>query len=140
MVGEASADEWTLRSTREHLLALIAELDRRNVQQFEAQEKAVAAALAAADRAVAKAELASERRFDSVNEFRATLSDQASRFVTRDEIDARLAPLVEKVNAALSNSSATSQRSAGLNAGWMILVQMAAVAAAVVAVVVAVTR
>jgi hypothetical protein len=36
---------------------------------------------------VTKAEIATERRFEGVNEFRATLSDQAAQFVTRREFE-----------------------------------------------------
>src|SRR6185295_19908076 len=77
--------------------------------RFEAQEKAVAAALAAqekavnaaltaADRAVAKAETAAEKRFESVNEFRAQLADQARNFLTTQEANIRFASLTEKVD------------------------------------------
>lgn len=47
-------------------------------------ETTAAAALASSEKAIMKAETAADKRFDSVNEFRATLTDQASRFVTRD--------------------------------------------------------
>ena len=59
--------------------------DLRNQQRFEAQEKAVNAALAAADRAVVKAETAAEKLFDAVNEFRAQLKDQNATFLSRAE-------------------------------------------------------
>ena len=64
-----------------------------------AQEKAVAAALAAADRAVAKAERAAEARFESVNEFRGTLTDQAATFLPRREYENAHTAVVEKVEA-----------------------------------------
>src|ERR1700679_2961767 len=65
------------------------ESDLRYQQRFDGQqkalqdalssaEKAVNAALAAADRAVLKAETAAEKRFESVNEFRAVLSNQSA--------------------------------------------------------------
>ncbi len=67
------------------LKIVIDERDRQYGQRFDAQEKAVAAALAAAKEAVTKAEVAAEKRFDSVNEFRNTLKDQTGTFVTRNE-------------------------------------------------------
>lgn len=87
---------------------IASEMDRRYQQRFDAQqqalqdalmaqEKAVNAALAAADRAVLKAEVASEKRFDSVNEFRATLADQAASLMPRGEAEARLGNLGDKV-------------------------------------------
>lgn len=71
-------------SVRE-LNLIVNERDRQYGQRFDAQEKAVAAALAAAKEAVVKAEAASEKRFDSVNEFRNTLKDQTATFITRGE-------------------------------------------------------
>src|SRR6185437_11663038 len=65
---------------------------------LQSQEKAVNAALTAADRAVAKAETAAEKRFESVNEFRAQLSDQARNFLTIQEANIRFAALTEKVD------------------------------------------
>jgi len=79
-----------------------------------AQEKAVAAALAAADRAVAKAEAAAERRFESVNEFRQTLTDQAALFVTRNEVDTKISSMSTKItdnsDQAQKDISALSSR------------------------------
>jgi len=66
-----------------------------------AAEKAVAAALAAADRAVSKAELAYEKRFESVNEFRATLTDQATKFASKAEVELANANLLDKIDGPL---------------------------------------
>ncbi len=54
---------------------------------IDSQQDKVAIALASADRAVLKAETATERRFESVNEFRAQLTDQAATFITRREFE-----------------------------------------------------
>jgi hypothetical protein len=62
------------------------------------QAEKVALALAASDKAVTKAETATEKRFESVNEFRAQLSDQTKGFVARLEFDAQRAGLGEKVD------------------------------------------
>lgn len=88
---------------REHLVALMAEQDKRNRQRFDAQESAVAAALTAADRAVAKAEVAAEKRFDSVNEFRAQLADQAATFMPRAESEIRFAAMQEKLDSVVTS-------------------------------------
>jgi hypothetical protein len=50
--------------------------------------------------AVEKALEANEQRFASVNEFRATLSDQASHFVTRDT----LSVLADKLQAGIDRN------------------------------------
>lgn len=86
---------------------LLVEIDRRYEQRFMAQENATALALArvdkefhehlaqvraethaalqAADKAIQKAESATEKRFEGVNEFRAQLADQARTFISRTE-------------------------------------------------------
>ncbi len=77
-------------------------------QRFDAQQKAIADALVAAekavttallsaDRAVVKAETAAEKRFESVNEFRSTLADQAATLIPRAEAEARFSLLGEKL-------------------------------------------
>jgi hypothetical protein len=66
-------------------------------QRFSSQDKAVTAALQAAEKAVQKAEVAAEKRFDSVNEFRAQLSDQAATFMPRLEAEQRIAQQSEKL-------------------------------------------
>lgn len=87
--------------------AVLNERDHRYEQRFLAQENAVQLALArvdkefhehlaqvraethaaleAADKAIGKSETATEKRFESVNEFRGQLADQASRFMPRAE-------------------------------------------------------
>lgn len=83
---------------KEYIEAIISAHDRRYEQRFAdsntavnaalvAQEKAVTAALTAANAAVTKAETAAERRFESQNEFRAQLTDQAATFIRRTEVE-----------------------------------------------------
>ena len=72
------------------LEAVCNERERASKQRFKAQDRAVLAALAAAEKAVSKAEIAAEKRFDAVNEFRGQLKDQAATFVTRTELYAGL--------------------------------------------------
>jgi len=77
----AGDDGWTLDTLRLHIERVLEERDIQYQQRFDAQEKAVIAALAAADRANTKAELAADKRFDAVNEFRQTLTDQTATFI-----------------------------------------------------------
>jgi hypothetical protein len=76
---------------------LSSQLDRR----FQDSERAVQAALAAAKEAVLKAEEASNKRFESVNEFRAQLGDQASTFLGRNEYLAAHQSLTDKVDTSI---------------------------------------
>jgi hypothetical protein len=77
-------------SLREYLTQQINAVERRTEQRFESMKQAVDLALQA-----------NERRFDSVNEFRATLSDQASHFVTRDTLEA----LSEKLQSSIDRNA-----------------------------------
>jgi|SRR6476646_172342 len=115
-------------SWAEHFTSMMAERDRRYEQRYEASQvalnaaltadrTAVAAALAAQDKntqaalvaakeAVIKAEVAAEKRFESVNEFRAQLSDQATTFMPRVEAEQRLRALAEKLDDLKGSSKA----------------------------------
>jgi hypothetical protein len=82
------AKGWTIDTLKEHFEAL------RKDDQI-----AVASALSAADRAAAKADLAMEKRFDGVNEFRAQLGDQASTLMPRAESAAQFDAMNARVTA-----------------------------------------
>jgi hypothetical protein len=90
---------WTVETVLTHLTALIESNDRRYEQRFVAQALATDAALAAAERAVLKAEASAERRFEGVNEFRATLADQQRNLIPRAEVDVIVRGISEKMNA-----------------------------------------
>jgi len=94
MVGQEESDGITLR---EHVMALLAEMDRRFEAAIAAQDKAVQIAMIASEKAVVKAEIAAEKRFESVNEFRGQLSDQAATFMPRAETEQRLSRIVEDI-------------------------------------------
>lgn len=109
-VGEVSAGQ-----VRDYLLAIIAERDRFYLEKFHAQEEftrqatesnahaigatkeAVNDKFANAKEAVVKAEVAAEKRFDSINEFRAQLRDQQNTFLTKGEYSGVHKSLEEKV-------------------------------------------
>ena len=106
--------------------------DLRYQQRFDAQTKALDAALAAqkeavltamvaAERATTKAETAADKRFESVNEFRQSLTDQTATFMPRTEAVSRMDSLAEKIDDLKSRVGAFQGRSAGLNAGWVYL-------------------
>lgn len=107
------------------LRAVVDERDRRYEDRFKAQEKAVEAALASAREAVEKAEAAAEKRFESVNEFRAQQKDLMSTFLPRSEFD-----------ALRSRFETMEGRASGIAGSWAFLVAAVGVVIAVVAVVV----
>lgn len=109
-------------SDRDHLLAIMAERDRQYGQRFEAQEKAVQAALAAAALATSKADAASEKRFESVNEFRNTLKDQQTGLATRSEMEARFKFIEDKLNGFEARQSKLQGSTEGQNWLWGLIV------------------
>lgn len=71
--------------------------------------------------AVQKAETATEKRFESVNEFRAQMADQATLFITRREVEAVVGSNAEKVVAITDRINRSEGRGAGMSqfAGWI---------------------
>lgn len=120
-----------------HYDKVLEEMDRRYEQRFIAQESASRAAMTAAQEAVHKAEVAAEKRFDSVNEFRATLADQASTLMPRAESTLRWEAVSERVTKIENLLAADVGKSQGLNAAWGYLVGAIALAATVVSIIIA---
>lgn len=96
---------------KELMTSLTRESDRRYEQRFEDQQTAISAALAAARTAVdaalasakdavSKAEAAAEKRFEGVNEFRATLADQQRDLMPRPEAEQRMKTIEERLTKA----------------------------------------
>jgi len=91
MGGETDDQQssWTSDLLKIHLQTQIDELKARMDERASAQTQAIQAALLSAEKAVSKAEAATEKRFDSVNEFRAQLADQAGQFMPREVAEAQ---------------------------------------------------
>jgi len=107
--------------TTHELRSIMDERDARYTQRFNDQEKAVAAALAAAKEAVDKAEGAASKRFDSVNEFRGQLKDQASTLMPRAETILRFATVEEAVKKIEAAQTLANGRSEGVSLVWGII-------------------
>ena len=123
-LGQSPQGDMTVRE----LFAIMNERERANNQRFDAQEKAVAAALAAAKEAVIKAELAAEKRFESVNEFRNTLKDQQQTLLPRTEADVRLKNIESRINSIEISQSTAAGKQEGINWLWSILVGLTGLA------------
>lgn len=104
-----------------HITALLSEMDLRYQQRYDAQikaldaallaaEKAVQTALTAAEKAVTKAEVAAEKRFDSVNEFRQLVNDVISQQMPRSEAQQRLTSLTERIGRETTSLSERMDR------------------------------
>ena len=115
---------------KEHVLALVNEKDAKYQTQFEARDKAIAAALAAQDRAtaaalvsaekaVAKAEESQLRVNIGQNEFRGALKDYTASLVTRAEVEQWSKAMEDKVAAVTERLNLQAGRSSGVNGTWV---------------------
>jgi hypothetical protein len=102
----------------DHVKALLAQMDLRYQQRFDAQTLAINAALQAAKEAVTKAETATERRFEGVNEFRKTLADQSSTFLPRPEYNAAHGAITEHIRGLAERMNRADGRSTGHSDSW----------------------
>lgn len=129
--------DWTTGTLKIYHDEKIALLERYFERRFTDQDKAVQAALLAAKEAVLKAEVASEKRFESVNEFRRTLSDQTNTFLPRPEYDSNHKALEDKIDALTDRMNRSDGKSSGLNAGWGYLAGAIGLAATVISIILA---
>lgn len=116
MSGETreSVSGWTTDTIKTHFDDL-RDTDNGNTEKrFDLAEKAVAAALAAAEKASDKADKATEKRFDGVNEFRQTLSDQAATLLSRVEYTAAHRPLIDRIDALAGRIERIEGRGSGI--------------------------
>jgi len=79
---------------KESIEARLARLEERT----SANAEKVVLALTASEKAIDKADDATTKRFEAVNEFRSTLSDQAAHFVTKDVADGKNELLKGEIN------------------------------------------
>jgi len=93
---------------------------------------------ASSDRAISKAEVATEKRFESVNEFRLTLSDQTKSFISKAEFEALRDTAGNRISDMSSRLDKIEGKAMGLNAGWLYLLGGLSAVGAVVSVIVAV--
>jgi hypothetical protein len=95
----------------EHLKALLAEMDLRYQQRFDAQTTAINAALLAAEKAVTKAETAADKRFELLNELRMGVA-------TKSDYEAQ-EKLITSISSRLDKQEG---KSTGLTSGWGYLI------------------
>jgi hypothetical protein len=86
-------------SLREYIDMRISNIEAHIIASQKGMEKATEFALDAKDKATEFARISMEKRLDSMNEFRQTLSDQAALFITRDQHEA----LIKSIDTRLSN-------------------------------------
>lgn len=154
--AERAAAKADLAASKEYLEAQISGLKETLIAQIVSQKEAINAALVSADKAVLKAESASEKRFESVNEFRATLSDQQRDMATKSEVDLRFRAVEDRLTESMKTRQAQSDalsariyelsenmreakgKSSGMSGLWGLIVGGVVAGAAVIASIVAI--
>ena len=116
--------EWTFKTLLIHLKQMIEDSEKKTTavsaerlqainNAVKSVEEAAKIALAASEKATAKAEAASEKRFEGVNEFRKALSDQSNTFIARTEVDAKLSAFDKEQAGLVSRMDRIEGRNLG---------------------------
>lgn len=103
---------------KEAINAALAASEKALIAALAASEKALTAALASSEKAITKAEEANEKRFQSVNEFRATLADQQRDLCTKSEVQLRFNAVEDKLATALSTLDINKGKGMALSTIW----------------------
>jgi hypothetical protein len=75
----------------------------------------------ALDKAVTKAEVATEKRFESVNEFRSALNDSNRLLMPRSEAEQALKTLSDKLDALTLRVNAKDDQNTGKGQSWALI-------------------
>lgn len=125
---------------KELMASQFAASDRRYEQRFvdsqravdaalNAARTAVEAALTSAKEAVTKAETAAEKRFEGVNEFRATLADQQRTLLPRVEGELRFVGVEARITKLESAQVESTSKRTGGKELWAIIIAVLGAAA-----------
>jgi len=112
---------WTLDTLAKHFEDKISGVEERTKERFAHSKQAVDYALAAAEKAVTKAEVAAEKRFDSVNEFRNAMKDQQTSYADKQQTDFRLHAIERKLENYQGQAT-------GIGASWAVLLGVISIA------------
>ncbi len=85
-------------SLKEYINDRLSNLEKSIDMRFNSVNLTTSSALTAVDKATTKAESAAEKRFDAVNEFRATLADQQRSLMPRAEVEILIKAVHEKID------------------------------------------
>ena len=142
--------QMSLAGFQRQLDTRLLDAERRFTERFDGQavalalataarEKAIAVALTASENAVLKEENASDKRYVTMNDFITSLGLLVAKQMPRDEAQAQLSSVSEKVEALTHRIALSEGSDKGLKAGWLILVGLISLAAAATSIFVATT-
>jgi len=90
-------------------------------QEIAAQKDSITIAMAAADRAITKAETAVEKRFENSNEWRNTVETLQRTYMPRAEFEQVSRTLSDKIATNSEALKARDDRGAGSHQTWLML-------------------
>lgn len=125
----------TVETLRDYVLSQVQNLDQRLTIMLNANKAAADAALEAAKVAVLKAEAASDKRFENVNEFRATLADQQRTLIPRTEVEASLRAIDFRIVQLEERLQDQSSRDKGGKEGYSNVIAIIGVVSLVIGIV-----
>lgn len=103
---------------KEAINAALVASEKALTAALAAAKEALTAALASSEQAITKAEDANEKRFQSVNEFRATLADQQRELATKSEVNLRINAIEDKLSTAISTLDVNKGKGMALSTVW----------------------
>jgi hypothetical protein len=101
------------------LLALIRGLDEKVGLLINAQKEGVKTAMDAAEKAVAKAEGAADKRFEALNELRSMAADWRTEFARQTTVDLQVRGINEKIDALTVNVTSLMAQGVGSHNLWV---------------------
>lgn len=113
--------------SKEFILGLMEERDKRYAARFDAIEKSTH-----------KSETALERRFESVNEFRAQMADMQDTLARRTEVDLRFDAVEKRVTDLATIVTSAKGRDSGIQMAGALVLSVITVALAAAGVIAAV--
>jgi hypothetical protein len=125
-------------SQRDHFDEKIDALERHLITKIDAVARAATLANQVAERAIMKAEIATEKRLEGLNELRGVVSDYQRTLMPRVEANQRFDSIdaqIDKLEKAVSDQTA---HKAGLASGWAYLIAAVGLLGGIAGIVIAV--
>lgn len=119
-------ESWTLESLREHLVGLIELKEEITDAKLSEIRTLMEAIRRSTDQALTKSELASEKRFEGINEFRQAMLDQQRTYMPRQEAELVFTELRRTVAGIQRCDDQGTSRKSGMKEGLAIVIAVTA--------------
>jgi len=120
MSGETgeSISGWTTDTLHRWVIDKLGDHALLDDQRFASLEATIKVAVNSAKEAVDKAEKASEKRLDGLNELRGAMTDQSAAYITRETVSAMTTALSARLDLIKERQDRMEGRGSGLQQGW----------------------